>query len=59
MNSLMQGSGGPWESISLSVGSNHKLCAWRAGCLVIGPGTRFSHGGLHSLKTKPGKGNCP
>ena len=27
----MQGSGGPWESISLSVGSKYKLSAWQAG----------------------------
>ena len=35
MNSLMQGSGGPWESVSLSVGSNYNLCAWYMCVFVV------------------------
>ena len=46
MNSLMQGSGGPRESIRLSVGSNYKLSAWRAG---FGCGNRDQGPGSHMV----------
>ena len=46
MNSLMQGRGGPRERIRLSVGSNYKLSAWRAG---FGCGNRDQGPGSHMV----------
>ena len=60
VNSLMQGSGGPWENVSPSVGRNYKLRAWwaRWGCgnWDKGPGTNVVG---RIVESKPGMGNCP